>query len=44
MEEIRALGRLPQDVTGETTQQLYVRSLGRLRKLAAAGDIRAEDV
>ena len=44
MEEIRALGRLPQDVTGETTQQLYVRSLRRLRKLAAAGDMRAEDV
>ena len=38
MEEIRALGRLPQDVTGANA------ALGVCGKLAAAGDMRADDV
>ena len=39
------MDRLPKDVTGETTEQLQKRSLdGCLRKLAAAGDMRAKDI
>ena len=44
VEGFLALGSLPKDVTGETFEQLHERRhVRRLRKLAAAGDMRAEN-
>ena len=44
MEGSLELGSLPMDLTGETFEQLHERRhVRRLRKLAAAGDMRAEN-